>query len=131
MRMVYVPEEVTPFLDDYKAKRLVSVSPGTKCVLLGIEGLRPSRHIPPKGRQKHRMHFHRASASDDDCSFRHSRREKGRGLMRRLLDLGITRGCTFTVVQSGGQGPVLIEVRGTRIALGHQIACRILVREVP
>jgi Fe2+ transport system protein FeoA len=49
--------------------------------------------------------------------------------MRRLLDLGITRGCTFTVVQGGGHGPVLIEVRGTRIALGHNMACRIIVKE--
>jgi Fe2+ transport system protein FeoA len=50
--------------------------------------------------------------------------------MRRLMDLGITKGCVFTVVQSGGSGPVLIEVRGTRIALGNAMACRILVKEV-
>jgi Fe2+ transport system protein FeoA len=109
-----------PDLDDYKPKRLVSVSPGTKCVLLGVEGIRPSRHIPRGGR--HRRRIHRAeSRSDEDCRFRRSQKERGRGLMRRLLDLGITKGCTFTVVQG----------RGTRIALGHHMACRILVREVP
>ena len=129
--LICVPEEATPVLDEYNAKRLVSVSPGTKCVLLGIEGLKDSRHVPPIRRHHRGKHFHEASDSDDDCRFRHSRREKGRGFMRRLLDLGITRGCTFTVVQSGGHGPVLIEVRGTRIALGHHMACRILVREVP
>ena len=122
-------DDVVPDLDDYKPKRLVSVSPGTRCVLLGVEGIRPSRHIP-RGR-RHRRMIHRAeSRSDEDCRFRRSQKERGRGLMRRLLDLGITKGCTFTVVQGGGRGPVLIEVRGTRIALGHHMACRILVREV-
>ncbi len=126
-----MPDEVIPVLDDYKAKRLVSISPGTKCVLLGIEGLRPSRHIPRRGRHFRRGRHREKTVSDEECRFRHSPKEKGRGLMRRLLDLGITRGCTFTVVQGGGHGPVLIEVRGTRIALGHHMACRILVREVP
>jgi ferrous iron transport protein A len=126
-----VPDEVLPVLDDYKAKRLVSISPGTNCVLLGIEGLKPSRHIPRRRRHLRRERHREKSGLADDCRFRHLPKEKGRGLMRRLLDLGITKGCTLTVVQGGGHGPVLIEVRGTRIALGHQMACRILVREVP
>ena len=126
-----MPEEVLPVLDDHEAKTLVSISPGTKCVLLGIRGQRPSRHAPRRGRHSHRGRHGDKSDSDDDCRFRHSDKEKGRGLIRRLLDLGITKGCTFTVVQGGGHGPVLIEVRGTRIALGHGMACRILVREVP
>jgi Fe2+ transport system protein FeoA len=46
------------------------------------------------------------------------------------MDLGLTRGCTFLVVHGGGKGPVLVEVRGTRIALGHHLAARILVKEV-
>ncbi len=50
-------------------------------------------------------------------------------MMRRLMDLGITKGCIFTVVQGSGHGPVLVEVRGTRIALGQGRACRILVEE--
>ena len=51
-------------------------------------------------------------------------------MMKRLLDLGLTRGCVFKTIQSGSEGPVLIEVRGTRIALGHGLADRILVEEV-
>ncbi|MFX1541690.1 MAG: ferrous iron transport protein A [Promethearchaeota archaeon] len=126
-----MPEEVTPVLDESEAKRLASVSPGTRCVLLGIEGIRGSRHVPHRRGRRQRMHFRDVLSATDDCRFRHSRKERGRSIMRRLLDLGITRGCTFMVVQGGGQGPVLIEVRGTRIALGHHMACRILVREVP
>jgi Fe2+ transport system protein FeoA len=110
-----VIDDVVPDLEDNKPKKLVSVSPGTKCILLGVEGIRPSRHIPRSGKRR-RKRIHRSeSRSDED----------------RLLDLGITKGCTFTVVQGGGHGPVLIEVRGTRIALGHHMACRILVKEVP
>jgi Fe2+ transport system protein FeoA len=109
-----VSDEVVPTLDDHGAKKLVSISPGTKCILIGIESQRISR------RRRHRKKWR-----DQD-----SNRGKGRGLMRRLLDLGITKGCTFTVVQSGGRGPVLIEVRGTRIALGHGMARRILVKEM-
>ncbi|KXH72418.1 MAG: hypothetical protein AM326_03510 [Candidatus Thorarchaeota archaeon SMTZ-45] len=125
-----MPEEVLPILDTQDAKKLVLINPGTKCILVGIDGMGLSRHFPRRGRLSHRKRFHGAPDSDKDCEFRHSRKEKGRGLMRRLLDLGITKGCTFTVVQGGGQGPVLIEVRGTRIALGHHMACRIFVREV-
>lgn len=131
LQVIRVPEEVTPVLDESEAKRLASVSPGTRCVLLGIEGIRGSRHVPHRRGRRQRMHFRDVLSTTDDCRFRHSRKERGRSIMRRLLDLGITRGCTFTVVQGGGQGPVLIEVRGTRIALGHHMACRILVREVP
>ncbi len=69
--------------------------------------------------------------NDPDCPYRQSRRPVGRGLLRRLMDLGLTKGCVFEVVQSGGSGPVLIGVRGTRIAVGKNLACRILVTEVP
>ena len=48
--------------------------------------------------------------------------------MKRLLDLGLTKGCTFKVVQGSPSGPVLVEVRGTRIALGHELASRVVVR---
>ncbi|MFW9807032.1 MAG: ferrous iron transport protein A [Candidatus Thorarchaeota archaeon] len=51
----------------------------------------------------------------------------GRGITKRLLDLGLTKGCTFKVIQSSSNGPVLVEVRGTRIALGHELARRVIV----
>ncbi|MHA1653294.1 MAG: FeoA family protein [Candidatus Thorarchaeota archaeon] len=54
---------------------------------------------------------------------------RDRELLRRLMDLGLTRGCVFKVIQGGTRGPVLIEVRGTRIALGQRIADRLLVEE--
>ena len=53
-----------------------------------------------------------------------------REITRRLLDLGLTKGCTFKVVQGSRFGPVLVEVRGTRIALGHGLARKLIVEEV-
>jgi len=141
-----------------ETKRLTDVSSGTKCTLVSIERFGPSRHPPRKHPRSHKpwaeewrenwgkekkkrrgwpfaMRRHWSGddeehEEDPDCPFRQTRRPLGRGLMRRLMDLGITSGCVFKVVQSGGSGPVLIEVRGTRIAVGKNLACRILVKEV-
>ncbi len=52
----------------------------------------------------------------------------GRGLMRRLTDLGLTPGIRVRMLRSQGYGPVLIEVRGTRLALGRGVAMKILVK---
>lgn len=51
----------------------------------------------------------------------------GRRTLRRLLDLGITKGCSFLVIQGSATGPVLVQVRGTRVALGQGLASKILV----
>jgi len=53
----------------------------------------------------------------------------GRGLQRKLADMGLTPSVQIRVINSGVPGPVLIEVRGTRLALGRGIALKILVRE--
>jgi Fe2+ transport system protein FeoA len=42
----------------------------------------------------------------------------------------LTKGCVFEIIQASSKGPVLIEIRGTRIALGHGLASKILVEEV-
>lgn len=57
-------------------------------------------------------------------------RKSQREVTRRMLDLGLTKGCTFKVVQGSRFGPVLVEVRGTRIALGHGLASRLIVEEI-
>ena len=53
----------------------------------------------------------------------------GRGLQRRLADMGFTPGVQIRVINSGMPGPVLIDLRGARLALGRGIALKILVRE--
>lgn len=51
----------------------------------------------------------------------------GWGLQRRLADMGLTPGVKITVISSGRPGQVVVEVRGSRIALGHGITAKILV----
>ena len=55
----------------------------------------------------------------------------GRGIVARLASLGFTPGVEVTMVQNYGRGPLIVEVRGTRVALGRREATRVLVsREV-
>jgi len=54
----------------------------------------------------------------------------GRGLQRRLADMGLTPGVQIRVINSGASGPVLIDLRGTRVALGRGIAQKIVVNKI-
>lgn len=51
----------------------------------------------------------------------------GRGLARRLAELGFCIGTEIQVLKSRTPGPVLIGVRDSRIALGRGTAMKILV----
>jgi len=110
-------------------KQLTTVKSGTICRLVGVTengwmrwGAGKHKHRG-WGERKHGHHwfrpgFHKKHWQDDSM------------ILRRLLDLGLTKGCTFKVVQGSRGGPVLVEVRGTRIALGHGLARRLIVEEV-
>jgi ferrous iron transport protein A len=107
---------------------LTSVKSGTVCKLVGIsdEGSRWGDFSKHKhrgwGERRHGHHWFRPG-------FHKKHARSGQGVLRRLLDLGLTKGCFFKVVQGSRAGPILIEVRGTRIALGHGIARRLIVEE--
>lgn len=52
--------------------------------------------------------------------------------LRRLLDLGLTPGTKITVTRVAPlNGPVEIAVRGSRLALGDEIACKVFVEKSP
>ena len=53
----------------------------------------------------------------------------GWGLQRRLGDMGITPGTPLKVVSAGTKGQVVIEVRGSRLGLGHGVAQKIKVKK--
>jgi len=53
--------------------------------------------------------------------------EGGRGLRQRLAEMGLLEGCRLTVL-SAGRGPMVVEVRGSRLVLGHGTVGRIRVR---
>jgi ferrous iron transport protein A len=50
----------------------------------------------------------------------------GRGVHRRLRDLGINSGCELKVVQNNG-GPVIVIVGDSRMGLGRGVADKIVV----
>lgn len=52
----------------------------------------------------------------------------GWGLQRRLADMGLTPGVRVKVINSQGRGPVILDLRGSRLALGHGVAHKIIVR---
>jgi len=54
----------------------------------------------------------------------------GRGLTSRLATLGFTPGARVTMVQNFGRGPIIVMVRGTRIALGRGEAQKIIVTPI-
>jgi ferrous iron transport protein A len=54
----------------------------------------------------------------------------GWGLQRRLSDLGLTPGVQLRVISSGRPGQVVIDVRGSRLALGHGVSAKIMVSKV-
>lgn len=53
----------------------------------------------------------------------------GQALKHRLQAMGLTRGTVLTVL--GGAGPVVLDLRGTRTALGRNEAAKVIVRQRP
>lgn len=54
----------------------------------------------------------------------------GQKLRKKLQDMGLTPGVRFDVVSATSGGPVIIDIRGTRLALGHGILSKIMVEEI-
>jgi ferrous iron transport protein A len=51
----------------------------------------------------------------------------GRELTSRLTSLGLTPGVVVQVLQNHGRGPIIINVRGTHVALGRGEAEKLMV----
>jgi len=51
----------------------------------------------------------------------------GRGFISRLATLGFTLGAEVEMVQNYGHGPLIVMIRGSRVALGRGEAMHILV----
>jgi len=53
----------------------------------------------------------------------------GRGIVRRLIDMGLAPGTRVEVVSgAGGPGAMIVRVGGTKIGLGRGMARRVMVR---
>jgi len=49
------------------------------------------------------------------------------GLTRRLAEMGFTKGERVRVLHSSPPGPILVMVKGARVALGRGVAMKIMV----
>ena len=54
----------------------------------------------------------------------------GNGLVNRIACLGFTPGAEVTLLQNFGHGPLIVCVRGSRLALGRGEAEQILVKVI-
>lgn len=54
----------------------------------------------------------------------------GHGMLSRMATLGFTPGAEVTMIQNLGRGPLIVIVRGGRVALGRGEASKIWVRPV-
>ena len=54
----------------------------------------------------------------------------GRHFKQRMADLGLISGTQVHVVNAGSIGPIIIEVKGSRLAIGHGMARRIFVEPI-
>jgi ferrous iron transport protein A len=52
----------------------------------------------------------------------------GRSIAGRLTSLGFTPGAEILMTQNFGRGPLIVTVRGTRVALGRLEAAKIVVQ---
>ena len=50
-------------------------------------------------------------------------------IKQRLADMGLLPGGRLRVLHNSGRGPVTIQVKGTKIALGYGLASKIIVKE--
>jgi ferrous iron transport protein A len=55
--------------------------------------------------------------------------EGGQRFREKIYSMGLNPGVKFTVLQNPGHGPVEIEVRQTRLAIGRGMAAKIKVRQ--
>ena len=53
----------------------------------------------------------------------------GYNLKTRLSDMGLV-GCVFAVIAKSERGPILVEVRGTRLAIGRGMCEQIEIKKV-
>jgi len=55
--------------------------------------------------------------------------DSGSGATQKLTDMGLIPGVRLKVLHNVGRGPVKISLKDSKLALGHGIAHRVIVRE--
>ena len=58
-----------------------------------------------------------------------SRIKAGRGLTRRLIEMGFIEGTLVRVLRIDFRGPVIVNVNGSKYALGRGMAMKIMIED--
>ncbi len=101
---------------------LDSVAPGRRVRLVRFEGGGSGR----RHRRENRCSAPRRRRGWFGLGRHCGHGRNGGSLCHRLAELGLTPGVEFEVLQRGG-GPMIVAVRGSRLALGHGTAKRMIV----
>ncbi len=107
--------------------RLTSIKTSEECIILEIVDHRDTEIFPDSDREsfkigRRRHGWHRRS---------HHRFHRHHHNVRcRLLDMGLVPGTRVMVLNNQNRGPMLVEVRGSKMALGRGLASKILVYKI-
>ena len=71
-----------------------------------------------------------SSVAEGQC-VRLAKLNAGCGMASRLSAMGLVPGVEVRILRNRGHGPALVEVKGTRLALGRGMAAHILVKTIP
>ena len=55
--------------------------------------------------------------------------EGGQSFREKIYSMGLNPGARFRIIQNSGHGPIEVEVRQTKLAIGRGMASRIKIRE--
>ena len=62
-------------------------------------------------------------------TFSISRIKAGRGLARRLMELGFKENTKLTVVRAQHHGPLIVMLNNSRIAMGRGMAMKVMMKQ--
>ncbi len=109
---------LTVEIPGHRAVRLSTVAAGTDCTILGVADEGRNRPLGSK------------PITDFFCGIRDDEGHRERQVVRRLCALGLTPGTGVRDIREQDGGPILIQVRDSKLALGRGLAHKILVEEV-
>jgi len=55
--------------------------------------------------------------------------DAGRGLTRRLIEMGFIKGTIIRVIRADFRGPVIVAINGGKYALGRGMAMKIMIED--
>lgn len=73
--------------------------------------------------------MHRLTQARTNVNLIFTSLEGGCGATQRLTDMGLIPGERLKILHNSGHGPVTVLIKGAKVALGHGLAVKIIVKE--